>query len=326
MLKEFGPQQVDHHVMTDASGSFGCGALWNERWLQVSWSRVYCDSADLDEDGTTLKELLPVVVVCAVWGPQWQLSSVLVHCDNEGAVTVINTGIVEKIMHLLHCLFFIRAHFNIHVKAVHIPGRDNLLADAISRNNLQFLFSQVPEIAASSQRPLKAVNEETTGLDIGILAPTVRELFSAGIAKSTQKVYRSGSKSYIDFCSKFCLIPFPMSESNLAYFVALLYNDGLSPGITKSYLSVARYTQISLDFGDLNITTMLQLEGLKEEDGSGTESVKAAHYSRDTAGTKEDLGNRVQAEHSSDAVGCSVYIFFRLPAVRQNSGTFRQGI
>ena len=64
-----------------------------------------------------------------------------------------------------------------------------------------------------------------------------------------------------------------MSESNLAYFVALLCNDGLSPGTIKSYLSAARYTQIPLGFGDPNIATMPQLEfivkGLKKKTAVG---------------------------------------------------------
>ena len=33
------------------------------------------------------------------------------------------------------------------VRAVHVPGRHNILADAISRNNLNALSSQIPEAA-----------------------------------------------------------------------------------------------------------------------------------------------------------------------------------
>ena len=51
-----------------------------------------------------------------------------------------------------------------------------------------------------------------------------------------------------------------MMESNLTYFVALLYNKGLSVGTVKSYLSAARHTQISLGFGDPNVTGIPQLE------------------------------------------------------------------
>ena len=76
-------------------------------------------------------------------------------CDNEGAVSAINSGYsrVQGILHLLRCLFFIRAHHEIHIRAVHIPGNKNTLADAISCDNLSLLFSQVPE-AASGHTPV----------------------------------------------------------------------------------------------------------------------------------------------------------------------------
>ena len=47
-------------------------------------------------------------------------------------------------MHLLQCVFFISAHLNFASWATHIPGKNNIAADAISRNNLALLFTQVP--------------------------------------------------------------------------------------------------------------------------------------------------------------------------------------
>jgi len=77
-----------------------------------SWSDVYkADPKVEEEDGITLKELLPIILACAIWRPHWHQSSALIHCDNEGTVAVVNSGYsrVEKVMHLLRCLFFIRA-------------------------------------------------------------------------------------------------------------------------------------------------------------------------------------------------------------------------
>jgi len=64
-----------------------------------------------------------------------------------------------------------------------------------------------------------------------------------------------------------------MSEAILAYFMALLYKEGLSTGTVKSYLSAARYIQVSMGSENPNITGMLQLEfalkGFKRLAGSG---------------------------------------------------------
>ena len=160
---------------------------------------------------------------------------------------------------------------HIEVKAIHVLGKHNGLADANSRNNLSVLSSQVPEAAANQE----VANEGTTGFDIGNLVPTVRELFSAGIAKSIQRTYKSGSKRYVDFCCKFGLTPFPSMET---YFMAFLYNEGLSAGTVKSYLSAARYTQISLGLKDLNVAGMPQLEfvvkGLKKRTATRQSQVR----------------------------------------------------
>ena len=48
-------------------------------------------------------------------------------------------------MQLLHCLFFIRASFEISLNAIYIKGEDNVRADALSKNNLCMIFAQAPK-------------------------------------------------------------------------------------------------------------------------------------------------------------------------------------
>ena len=49
-------------------------------------------------------------------------------------------------MHLLRMLFFVKAHWELEV---HIPGRCNGLADAITRNELDVFFAQAPQVNRS---------------------------------------------------------------------------------------------------------------------------------------------------------------------------------
>ena len=132
-------------VFTDASGEVGCGALWGSHWLQLKWA----DMATWKDIPITQKEVLPAVLACAVWGHQWRAKRVLLHCDNEAAVAVLNAGYSHDslIMHLLRTLFFIKAHFDLDLRVTHIPGKDNGVADAISRDDLVTMFSQVPTAA-----------------------------------------------------------------------------------------------------------------------------------------------------------------------------------
>ena len=63
-------------------------------------------------------------------------------CDNRSVVDSINKRSSKEpiAMHLLRCLWFFSAHFDIRVVASHIPGVVNIAADQLSRNkSMEFL-------------------------------------------------------------------------------------------------------------------------------------------------------------------------------------------
>ena len=51
--------------------------------------------------------------------------------------------------HMLRCLFFLEARFQLTLTAAHIPGVDNRAADAISRNRLELFFDLIPQAQRS---------------------------------------------------------------------------------------------------------------------------------------------------------------------------------
>ncbi len=109
MLRDHIQQRETADMWTDASGSIGCGA-WipaSCEWLQLRWQGQMLLTPQIAQEGITLKELLPIVLACAVWGRYWAGGVVKAHCDNTGAVAVVNSGYSrsEPIMHLLRCLF-----------------------------------------------------------------------------------------------------------------------------------------------------------------------------------------------------------------------------
>ena len=77
---------------------------------------------------------------------EWNKQQVVVHCDNEAAVVVLNSGYSRDphIMHLLRALIFIKAWYQINMTVCHISGKVNMVADAISRDHLPLLHLQVP--------------------------------------------------------------------------------------------------------------------------------------------------------------------------------------
>ena len=134
---------------SDASGSWGCGAVWQQARLQRQWGREWAG------ENIAAKELVPIAVACAIWGPAWHQQQVLVLCDNMAVVQVISarSSRDRTLMHLLRCIHFFCAANDFKLRAEHIPGHLNILADAISRNHLQVLFREVP-LAQSQPSPI----------------------------------------------------------------------------------------------------------------------------------------------------------------------------
>ena len=66
-------------------------------------------------------------------------------------MAVLNVGYSHDplIMHLLRSLFFVKAYFDLDLRVVHIPSKDNVIADTISHDDLTTLCSQVPSISPS---------------------------------------------------------------------------------------------------------------------------------------------------------------------------------
>ena len=128
-------------VQTDASGHWGCGAVFQSQWLQWQWTDEWAPMAIMT------KELVPIVLCTAVWGPQLARKRVLFQCDNTGVVAAIRKGSAKEdnVMCLLRALWFFVAHFDILITIEHIAGLHNCAADQLSRGNMQAFFLSNPQ-------------------------------------------------------------------------------------------------------------------------------------------------------------------------------------
>ena len=139
-------------LTSDASGSWGCGAFWEQRWFQVAWEDTSCSpSANI-----TVKELIPIIIAAALWGKEWQGKVINCCCDNQAVVAVLQSRSSKEaeVMHLLRCLFFFEAVSSFHIQSSHIAGVENTLADDISRNKLSSVLQVLgPQAEASRVTP-----------------------------------------------------------------------------------------------------------------------------------------------------------------------------
>ena len=93
------------------------------------------------------KELAPIVLSCAVWGKLLSHKRVLFQCDNQSVVAAIQKGSSKdvSVMHLMRCLWFFVAYYDIDITSTHIAGIANTTANHLSRNNLSSFFSLNPQ-------------------------------------------------------------------------------------------------------------------------------------------------------------------------------------
>ena len=106
---------ADYQITTDASGSWGCRAVLETQWVQLAWSTEW-KRMDI-----MAKELVPIVLSCAVWGPLILDKKLVFRCDNNSLVGAINKGSSKEpmVMHLLRCLWLFSAFFEIKSTAFH---------------------------------------------------------------------------------------------------------------------------------------------------------------------------------------------------------------
>ena len=127
-------------MASDASGAWGCGAWHGRQWFQLQWDHR---SIHLS---IVVKELLPILLACAIWGRAWQGCRVICHCDNQAVVAGLRSRTIREkhCMHMLRTLAFIEAHTSFYLCPQYINTKVNLLADSLSRGNLISFLSQVP--------------------------------------------------------------------------------------------------------------------------------------------------------------------------------------
>ena len=131
-------------VTSDASGHWGCGA-----WSQTSWFQFEWPSGT--DHHITFKELCALLIAAVVWGPRWQGRKVQWWCDNQAAVHAVTSRSCRdpSLMHLLRCLFFLEARYQLQLVASHVPGVENALADDLSRNRLPSFLLKAPAMEQS---------------------------------------------------------------------------------------------------------------------------------------------------------------------------------
>ena len=83
-------------------------------------------------------ELFPIFLLVELFGHKLRNSCIIFHCDNKTIVDVINkqSSKSTKVMALLRPMVLVLLRNNIMFQALHVPGKENILNDKLSRNKV----------------------------------------------------------------------------------------------------------------------------------------------------------------------------------------------
>ena len=111
----------------------------------------------------SVKELVPVTMAAALWGPQWSGKHICFHSDNMAVVAVLQRRSSKSppLMQLLRCVSLFSAFYGFHFSAKHVPGVLNEVADALSHKiaHTSSCISQVPKFLLSRQLQRLLISE-----------------------------------------------------------------------------------------------------------------------------------------------------------------------
>ena len=95
------------------------------------------------------KELVPIVLSCAVWDFLIAKKTTVFQCNNCSLVEAINKGSSKDlmVMHLLRFLWFFTAFFDMQLITTHIAGVTNEAADMLSRDQANQFLRSHPQVS-----------------------------------------------------------------------------------------------------------------------------------------------------------------------------------
>ena len=103
----------------------------------VSGNEIYAIAIPLGytDNNIVYLEMLNILVIIHTWGPSWGGKRVSIACDNQAVVSVLNSGRtrVKTLVAMARNIAMVRAKYDIYLNTIHIPAKDNKIADALSR-------------------------------------------------------------------------------------------------------------------------------------------------------------------------------------------------
>ena len=134
IIPNFDGSRPDEEFSTDSCLT-GCGGWANGKYFHAEFPRSVTDNPEAHINEL---EALTLVVALEKWIKKFQNRNILIYCDNQPTVDIINTGRARNryAQAILREVCYITAKNNTVVKVVHRMGSENRICDLLSRVHL----------------------------------------------------------------------------------------------------------------------------------------------------------------------------------------------
>ena len=163
------------------------------------------------------------------------------YCDNASVVSIVNSkrSRIPRVMDLVQHLTLLTLRHNFYPRAKQIEGKRNDTADSLSHFQMDRFF----RLALHADPAPCPVPGPST---LGDLHADIQNYLSLSVAASTRKIYSSGERRFLDFCtlhSPHKSTPIPTDEETLIQYVAYLAKT-IKHSSIKGYLAAVRHLHI----------------------------------------------------------------------------------
>jgi len=131
----------DLSLFTDACKTVGFAGYFEGKWFNGRWPEGVSSSSSI-----AWLEFFPVVAAIALWGHMLKGKRIILRSDNQTVVSIINkqTSRCSKIMKLVRFFVLQCIKNNVAFCSRHVPGKINIIADALSRFQMERFREAAP--------------------------------------------------------------------------------------------------------------------------------------------------------------------------------------
>ena len=128
------------HLFTDAAKSLGYGLVFGSKWIYGEWDQ---EALDLS---ISVLEMYPIALAFLMFSHNLKGRSIIIHIYNEALINVFQNKFSRDalILSMYRKVILTCLKYNIRIKAVHIPGKINIHADALSHLQISRFKDMAP--------------------------------------------------------------------------------------------------------------------------------------------------------------------------------------